>query len=118
MTVLRPSLPPVISMTTRMLSLPTSAARAVLAMKLGTTELRANSDEPCSVRARNERRVNMGVPLELMSQMFTTEAQRTQREDKKTKDQKQSRYHPADQRGSFQLVFLSSGLLVFPLCSL
>src|SRR5262245_11428009 len=60
MTVLRPSLPPFISTTTRTLSLPASAARAVLATNCGTTEPRARSDEPCSVWFRNWRRVNMG----------------------------------------------------------
>src|ERR1700730_12319914 len=61
MTVLRPSLPPLISMTTRILSLPASAARAVLARKPGTTEPSANSDEPCSVRITNWRRVSMAL---------------------------------------------------------
>ena len=46
MTVLRPSLPPVISSTTRMLSLPGAAACAVRDTNCGTIELRATSDEP------------------------------------------------------------------------
>src|SRR3954470_20737283 len=59
MTVLRPSLPPVISSTTRMLSLPGAAARAVRATNCGTIALRATSDEPWSVWVRNCRRVTI-----------------------------------------------------------
>src|SRR5947208_14751700 len=59
MTVFRPSLPPLISSTTRMLSLPGAAARAVRATNCGTTAPRATSDEPCSVRVRSCRRVNI-----------------------------------------------------------
>ena len=45
MTVLRPSLPPVISSTTRMLSLPGAAAWAVRATNCGTIAFKATSDE-------------------------------------------------------------------------
>src|SRR5262245_12215430 len=62
MTVLRPSLPPVISSTTRMLSLPGAAACAVRATNCGTAEPRATRDEARSVWVRNCRRVNMMVP--------------------------------------------------------
>src|SRR2546423_3687433 len=59
MTVLRPSLPPDSSSTTRMVSLPGAAARAVRATNCGTTEPSATSDEPCRARVRNCRRVKM-----------------------------------------------------------
>src|SRR5262249_39834499 len=59
MTVLRPSLPPVISRTTRMLSLPGAAASAVRATNCGTIALRATNDEPLSVRVRNCRRLTI-----------------------------------------------------------
>src|SRR5438067_2221582 len=62
MTVLSPSFPPVISITTRMLSLPGAAARAVRATNCGTTAPRATSDELRSARVRNCRRVNMVAP--------------------------------------------------------
>src|SRR5262245_61161135 len=59
MTVLRPSLPPPISSTTRTVSLPTSAARAVLARNCGTAGAHAKSVEVFSERARKSRRDNM-----------------------------------------------------------
>src|SRR5579864_783387 len=58
MTVFRPSLPPAISSTTRMVSLPGSIAWAVLAKNCGTAAPNARSDE----RARNSRRLIMGHP--------------------------------------------------------
>src|SRR5947209_5033512 len=71
MTVLRPSLPPLISTTTRIGSLPTSAARAVLARNCGTTPPNASKDEPCSVRARKVRRSSMiGSPRVLTNGQF------------------------------------------------
>src|SRR5438046_1495640 len=63
MTVLSPSLPPPISTTTRTVSRPGSAARAVRARNSGTTPPRASSDEPCSARVRNWRRWSMAAPL-------------------------------------------------------
>src|SRR5438132_6924137 len=59
MTVLRPSFPPVSSITTRMLSLPGAAACAVRATNCGTIDPSATSDEPRRARDRNARRVNM-----------------------------------------------------------
>ena len=61
--MLRPSLPPVISSTTRMLSLPGAAAWAVRDTNCGTIELNATSDEPFKCMGRNCRRFNMvGTP--------------------------------------------------------
>src|SRR5713101_3528716 len=63
MTVLSPSLPPVISSTTRMLSLPGAAACAVRDTNCGTIALKATNDEPFNVWVRNCRRFNMlGTP--------------------------------------------------------
>src|SRR5262245_27929123 len=59
MTVLSPSLPPPISSTTRTVSLPTSAARAVLARNCGTAGAHARRVEVFSERARKSRRDNM-----------------------------------------------------------
>src|SRR5262245_58809409 len=59
MTVLRPSLPPVISSTIRMLSFPGAAACAVRATNCGTIAFMATSDEPSSVWIRNCRRVTI-----------------------------------------------------------
>src|SRR5437588_13057864 len=63
MTVLRPSLPPPISRTTRTVSLPYSAARAVLARNCGTAGAAANSVDAFSERARKSRRWNIGLPF-------------------------------------------------------
>src|SRR5438094_110094 len=66
MTVLRPSLPPLISMTTSTVSLPPrrtspgAAALAVLAMSPGTTGPTARRDDACRERVRKSRRFNMG----------------------------------------------------------
>jgi hypothetical protein len=75
MTVLRPSFPPVISRTTRIGSLPGSAARAVRSMNPGTSGAVAIREE----RFKNSRRLSMGP---LLKAGLTTEAQR-HREDKK-----------------------------------
>src|SRR5262245_22167202 len=61
MTVLRPSLPPLISMTTSTVSLPGWAAKAVLARKRGTTEPTASSEVPWRLRTKNCRRVNIAA---------------------------------------------------------
>src|SRR4051812_9009657 len=60
MTVFSPSFPPVISMTTRMLSLPGAAARAVRATNCGTTVPRATREEPRRVWVSSCRRVSIG----------------------------------------------------------
>ena len=57
-TVFRPSLPPVISRTTRTV-LAESAAWAVRGEKPGTSGLNASSDD----RVKNERRVSMAVSV-------------------------------------------------------
>src|ERR1700730_14032328 len=62
MTILSPSLPPVISMTTSTVSFPTSADIAVLAINCGTTGAKANKKEVRKARSRNWRRLNMGPP--------------------------------------------------------
>src|SRR5438270_2771768 len=72
MTVLRPSLPPVSSTRTRTLSLPASAARAVLATNSGTKALAASRDEPCRARVRNSRRWIISCILWRVEGLFTS----------------------------------------------